>query len=89
METTAIDRPDVDTTGLENFSIPCDITESLIIFGRAQTAKDCERPAEWTARFPCCGRATLMCDHHKNDGHKYLCYTCRKPFDDLIGWERL
>lgn len=83
-------QPDVDVTGLEEFSVPCDVQVSLVILGRPMgVAKQCDHEATWTANRPCCAHVVLTCDDHRKSTIPWFCPECQKAFPDLLNWRKL
>lgn len=87
MSTSTLERPDVDVDDILDFAPRC----CLVTSKDGKPVKECENTAEWVGYMPCCGRAALVCEEHRQTSYDrpFQCKKCRSIHPDLLNWARL
>lgn len=84
--------PDIDTSVLDEveFQVACDVTEAVITSFLNIPIRRCDRPAAFSALFPCCGIQAFSCEHHVKQANPWYCTVCKQSIDSIkMAWQRI
>lgn len=83
--------PAVDVTSLpeEDWGIPCEIVDAVVVRRRVVMQIRCKKDAAFTAVAPCCGHRCMSCEPHVRDNRRWWCPECRNEIPRGMNWVRI